>query len=240
VAAPLTFQYKFSDLEISSTRIEKLIGFDPGTAPEPIPELIGTALNKTEGLTDIRGNYLVLDHNLTAARSRQSISINSHSFNTGKIVTTYIRGSEHFLFFIVTAGKGIELESQRFLHGTEPLLGYIYDVIGSLTVESALEKFLIRIEEDFMNAELKTTNPYSPGYCGWPVSDQQKLFALFGDKNCGIRLSETCLMDPIKSVSGIIGIGRNIKKQPYSCEICDAKNCLYRDRKSDSVIFKRK
>lgn len=231
MAPPITFQYKFCDLEISSGRIERLIGFDPGTAPEPIPELISTALNNAVGLTDIRGNYLVINHNNTATRPRQSININSHCFNTGKIVTSFIRESEHFLFFIVTAGKGIELESQRFLHGTEPLLGYIYDVIGSLTVETALEKFLYKIEEDFIKTELKTTNPYSPGYCGWPISDQTKLFALFSDKNCGIRLSETCLMDPIKSISGIIGIGKNIKKQPYSCAICDAKNCLYRDKK---------
>ncbi len=231
MAAPLKFQYKFSDLEISSTRIEKLIGFDPGTAPEPIPELINTALNNSSDLTDIRGNCVVLDYNMTATRPMQSISVNSHTFNTGKIVTSYIRNSEHFLFFIVTAGKGIELESQRLLHGTDPLLGYIYDVIGSVTVESALEKFLGKMEGDFIKTELKTTNPYSPGYCGWPVSDQQKLFALFGDKNCGIRLSETCLMDPIKSISGIIGIGKNVTKQPYSCAICDAKNCLYRDKK---------
>jgi Vitamin B12 dependent methionine synthase, activation domain len=231
VAAPLTFQYKFTDLEISSTRIEKLIGFDPGTAPEPIPELIDTALNNAAELTEIRGTYVTHIHNMPTTRTKQSISINSHSFNTGKIVTSYIRESEQFLFFIVTAGKGIEMEAQKFLHGTEPLLGYIYDVIGSVTVESALEKFLARMEEDFMKAELRTTNPYSPGYCGWPVSDQRKLFDLFGNKNCGITLSETCLMDPIKSVSGIIGIGKNVTKQPYSCTICDAKNCLYRDKK---------
>jgi hypothetical protein len=231
VATPVTFQYKFCDLEISSGRIERLIGFDPGTAPEPIPELISTALNNAIGLTDIRGNYLVLNNNISATRHRHSISINSHHFNTGKIVTSFIRESEQFLFFIVTAGKGIELESQKFLHGAEPLLGYIYDVLGSLTVESALEKFLLSREKDFMKAELKTTNPYSPGYCGWPVSDQRQLFALFEDKNCGIRLSETCLMDPIKSISGIIGIGKDVKKQPYSCALCDANNCLYRDKK---------
>jgi len=231
VAAPLTFQYKFTDLEISSARIEKLIGFDPGTAPEPIPELINIALNNAAELTEIRGSYVIHVHNMPETRPRQSININSHSFNTGKIVTSFIKESEQFLFFIATAGKGIELESHKFLHGTEPLLGYIYDVIGSVTVESALGKFLFRMEEDFKKSELKTTNPYSPGYCGWPVSDQVKLFELFGDKNCGIRLSETCLMDPIKSISGIIGVGKNIKKKPYSCEICDAKNCLYRDKK---------
>jgi hypothetical protein len=231
VAAPVIFQFNFSDLEISSGRIERLIGFDPGTAPEPIPELINIALNNAIGLTDIRGNYLTVNQDVTDSRPGKSIIINGHCFNTGKIVTSFLRKSEQFLFFIVTAGKGIELESRKFLNRSEPLLGYIYDVLGSLTVESALEKFLSKMEEDFMKDALKTTNPYSPGYCGWPVSDQRQLFALFGEKKCGIWLSETCLMDPIKSISGIIGIGKEVKKQPYSCAICDANNCLYRDRK---------
>ena len=229
MAAPVTFQYKFSDLEISAGQIEKLIGFDPGTAPEPIPDLISTSLAAAPEITDIRGSWLIAGHNKLAARA--SISVNGHCFNTGKIVTSYIGSSEQFLFFIVTAGKQIEMRSQKLLHGTDPLAGYIYDVIGSLTVESALGKFLASIEEDFLKNGLKTTNPYSPGYCGWPVSDQQELFKLFGNENCGITLSETCLMNPIKSISGVIGIGKNVKKHPYSCAICDSKNCLYRDKK---------
>jgi len=232
VATPVTFQYKFSDLEIDSPQIERLIGFDTGTAPEPIPEMISSALIAAEEITDIRGNYIITDGQ-SADHGRDSISINSHSFHTGKIVTGFINESEHFLLFIVTAGKGIELQSKKFLQGNDPLLGYIFDVLGSLTVESALDKFLKNTEADFLQTGLKTTNPYSPGYCGWPVSDQQKLFSLFDEENCGITLSESCLMDPIKSISGIIGIGANITKQPYSCTICDSKNCLYRNRKTN-------
>jgi hypothetical protein len=230
VNIPVTFKYNFSDLNIEAARIEKLIGYDPGSSPDPIPEVIADVLNSAEEITDIKGKYLLMD-DYSASTSLESIRINDHCFHTGKIVTSFIHKSEKFLFFIVTAGKDIELQSQQFLHGNDPLLGYIYDVLGSLTVESATEKFLQNIEERFLKIGLKISNPYSPGYCGWPVSDQQKLFTLFGDDTCDIKLSETCLMDPIKSISGIIGIGKNVKKQPYSCSICDAKNCIYRDKK---------
>jgi hypothetical protein len=230
VNTPVTFKYNFSELNIGTTQIEKLIGYDPGTAPEPIPDLIKTVLNAAEEYTDIKGKYLITD-GYSDDNSRESIRINGQDFNTGKIVITYIRKSEQFVFFIVTAGKEVELQSHKYLHGNDPLLGYIFDVFGSLTVESAVGKFQLDLEEHFRKVGLKTTNPYSPGYCGWPVSDQQKLFTLFGNDTCGIRLSETCLMDPIKSISGIIGVGKNVKKQPYSCTICDIKNCLYQDKK---------
>lgn len=38
------------------------------------------------------------------------------------------------------------------------------------------------------------------------------------------------MTNPIKTVSGIIGIGKNVEKQPNNCDICDAKNCIYRNK----------
>ena len=88
------------------------------------------------------------------------------------------------------------------------------------------------LEAVMKEAGFSITNRYSPGSCGWPVSDQQLLFSLFPDKYCGISLSDSSLMDPLKSVSGIIGIGRNVKKTAYTCDICDIENCMYRYRKT--------
>jgi len=58
----------------------------------------------------------------------------------------------------------------------------------------------------------------------------KKLFSLFPDKPCNVTLSENCMTNPIKTVSGIIGIGKNVEKQPNNCDICDAKNCIYRNK----------
>lgn len=226
---PKTVTYQFSDLNIGSGQIEKIIGYDPGTAPEPIPELINSALKSAEEYAEIKGVYLITG-DYTIIKSKALIQANGYFFRTGKIVTNYISKAEQFVFFIMTAGKGIEIQSQKYLSGADPLLGYIFDVIGSITVETGVEKTLKDIEEKYLQEGLMTSNPYSPGYCGWPVTDQQKLFALFNYNTCGIKLSDTCLMDPIKSISGIIGVGKNVKKQPYSCTICDLKNCIYRDK----------
>ncbi|MCK7538940.1 MAG: hypothetical protein MZV63_52410 [Marinilabiliales bacterium] len=46
------------------------------------------------------------------------------------------------------------------------------------------------------------TNRFSPGYCGWDVAEQHKLFSFFKDNFCGITLTESALMNPVKSVSG--------------------------------------
>ena len=47
-------------------------------------------------------------------------------------------------------------------------------------------------------------------------------------------------MDPVKSVSGFIGIGEHVKYNPYTCRLCDMKDCIYRRRqglRSSTICF---
>lgn len=48
---------------------------------------------------------------------------------------------------------------------------------------------------------------YSPGYCGWHVSGQRALFAALRPEEIDLRLRESCLMEPLKSISGVIAGG---------------------------------
>ena len=86
----------------------------------------------------------------------------------------------------------------------------------------------MNLQMEMISGGKKITNRYSPGYCGWDVAEQHKLFQLIPDNFCGVRLNESSLMNPEKSVSGIIGIGENVKYNPYTCRICDMKDCIYR------------
>jgi len=74
--------------------------------------------------------------------------------------------------------------------------------------------------------------PYSPGYCGWKVAEQSKLFKMFPADFCNIGLTESMMMDPVKSISGIIGVGRDVKFDAYTCNLCNSLNCLYKNLKS--------
>jgi len=73
----------------------------------------------------------------------------------------------------------------------------------------------------------KSPDLFSPGYCNWSMAEQQKLFSLLPPGFCGIQLSPSSLMHPIKSVSGIIGIGTSCKQKGYQCEWCNDKDCIY-------------
>ncbi len=134
--------------------------------------------------------------------------------------------------FIGTCGKEVENYSRQLMKEGHTLEGYIVDLIGSEIAENIAEYIHNEVEKDMASQGLKITNRYSPGYCKWPVSDQQQLFRLLGESNCGVNLTDSSLMIPVKSVSGIIGIGQEVENAGYSCDICETDHCIYRDKKS--------
>jgi hypothetical protein len=121
--------------------------------------------------------------------------------------------------------------SRRSMKEGDLLRGYVYDVIGSEVVENAVDRMQGELKKTAAAEGQMITNRFSPGYCGWDVAEQHKLFSFFKNNFCAITLTDSALMDPVKSVSGLIGIGRDVNYISYQCHICDNKNCIYRNRK---------
>lgn len=143
-------------------------------------------------------------------------------------VCGYLRDSELAALFLCTAGSYFTDESRAFNERDEILEAYIVDAMGSCSVENAMNRIQELLGREMEARGLHISNRYSPGYCNWPLADQKNLFALMKGQPTPVTLSESCLMSPIKSVSGIIGIGEKVKKREYGCAICNNINCIYR------------
>jgi hypothetical protein len=225
---PVNYNYRFDDLPVTAQLLEKQVGYGEAEAPDVIGEIIEGIIRDAPLHTEIRGGYVIIDD--FEFIDRTNIRVNDIEFNSGKIITGSLKKSEKIALFLMTAGKGIEMWSRKMIRDGDPLSGYIIDLLGSETVESATDLMQGDLEMKMKDRGSRITNRYSPGYCGWLVQEQQKLFSLFPENFCDISLSKSSLMIPIKSVSGIIGIGKDVRKTAYSCNICDMENCIYRDR----------
>ena len=217
-----TFQFDFRDLKLTVDQIERVMGYSEGESHETIFEIVSSLLNEAETLCNLRAEYRIFD-TISFSEAEKTIIINDVIFNIGKIIYGQIKKSDSAALFICTAGEKLGLRSRRAMKEGDLLEGYVYDVIGSEAVEAATDLMQADMESKF-----RITNRFSPGYCGWNVVEQHKLFSLLPENYCGIRLTDSALMDPVKSVSGIIGIGENVKRLPYTCNLCDMKDCLYR------------
>lgn len=220
------FKYSFEELGVVSGDIEELMGFETENVPESFSELIEIALNRATEICTIRGGYKIFNQNETEI-GKETIRICDEIFNPAKIITTQFKNASSFALFLCTAGPEITQHAKDTSTNGDPLLGYIFDVIGSVTVEKATDKIQHSLELEIQKTGLKISDRFSPGYCDWSVAEQQKLFSLLPENFCGVTLSESSLMWPIKSVSGIIAIGKHMKQIGYQCRWCTEKNCLY-------------
>ncbi|MCK4750850.1 MAG: methionine synthase, partial [Bacteroidales bacterium] len=171
----------------------------------------------------------------SSSASGDEIAIEGMRFGTGSIIRNMLRGAEEYAFFIATAGPGPEELSASLINDGQYLEGYIVDLIGSALVELVADQIQDHIKEMADSRGMNITNRYSPGHCSWDVNEQKKLFDQFPKGFCGIALSDTSLMSPIKSVSGVIGLGSSVSFREYTCEICSMKDCIFRQPKIESL-----
>lgn len=224
-----TFQFDFSDLKLTVEQIERAMGYPEGESHEAIYDIIVRVMKEAEAICDLKAEYRIFE-NIAFDIDNKNVSVGQLTFNIGKIIYGQIRKAGSLAVFTCTAGKGIGERSRRAMKESDLLEGFIYDVIGSEAVEAAADLMQNELEEAMSGEGRRITNRFSPGYCGWDVSEQHKLFSLLPANFCGVSLTGSALMDPIKSVSGIIGIGPDVRRMPYTCNLCDMKNCIYRKK----------
>ena len=184
-------------------------------------------VDELENIANIHGGYIIYDE-VVIDKDKGSIHIEKKQINPGKKVCGYMNSADKIAVFVCTAGSGFSSYSNKYNHSGDYLKGFIVDTLGSLVVEKSMDLIQQKLEDEFLPLNLQITNRYSPGYCNWPTNDQQQLFSLLPENPCNIQLMDSSLMIPIKSVSGIIGIGKEAKKRAYACSVCNDKNCVYR------------
>lgn len=216
-----------SQFTVSPDRVLKSLGMKHSNADDYLLELIDKLSIKCIKLAKPRAGFSLFS-NPEFDKINYNLSIKGNHFKLGKIVTSMLKKSEAVIFFAVTVGHNLEAFSNQQMKDGNALEGLIIDLVGSELAESATDFLYDSLQKQITKKGYSLSNRYSPGYCNWPVSDQHKLFELLSDVNCGIKLNSAALMTPIKSVSGIIGVGKELKRVDYKCRLCDDKDCILR------------
>jgi hypothetical protein len=138
--------------------------------------------------------------------------------------------------FAVTLGDKVSGRIETLFGGNDFALGYVLDTVASEAAEVAADRLEKEYERyltgvgawDASSAHLR----YSPGYCGWHISGQKKLFDRLRPGEIGIDLNSSCLMQPLKSISGVMVSGpREIhlfnNNYPF-CAACATLSCRKR------------
>jgi hypothetical protein len=144
--------------------------------------------------------------------------------------------AEALTLFAVTLGASLSDRASALFDDGKAALGATLDAAASEGTELAgvyLDGMVLADARGDGGADAASRIlRYSPGYCGWNLTGQRALFAALGPEEIGIHLTDSCLMEPVKSISGVMVMGpADIHRftDDYSfCSACPTHDCRRR------------
>ncbi|MDP2919652.1 MAG: vitamin B12 dependent-methionine synthase activation domain-containing protein [Dehalococcoidia bacterium] len=120
---------------------------------------------------------------------------------------------------ICTCGREID---KWVVPANDVMRGYCLETIKTFAVGAAIQFIASHLKETYAPGQLSHMNPGEFG--DWPITQQRPLFSIFGDteKLIGVTLTDSYMMKPLKSRSGIYFAN---EEGFESCQFCPVKKC---------------
>jgi hypothetical protein len=218
---------RFDRVQPDREQICRLVGLQPGRDNHRRwYDQVNQMLAELPRLMRPRGLFRV--DQVTGLEPRRVVLASGAAFEGA--VGAFLQHSTRIATFVVTIGSALERLSRAWLRAGRVMQGTVADAIASEAAEATAQRLKGEVRAWAQARGLEITPPYSPGYCGMNLRQQVPLFASLPTQQINVRITPSCLMLPIKSVSGLIGIGPADKVSPagYPCEACDHPDCVQR------------
>ncbi len=220
------------DIEINTKNVCRYLGYLAHRQPMArVSSLVEEYAEEAYHLIDPLYSYVVRDVELV---------LDSHSFVEGsdnllsrlivfesEVVARLLNECCRVGVFAVTIGGHLEDMVNQLVEDGLMLQAFVLDAIGSDAVEKVADFVEGVIQEKASADGLVTSRRFSPGYCDWDLSQQGSVFRAVRGDSIGIYLTESYLMIPQKSITGIIGIGPldgNVRGY-NPCNTCNKCDC---------------
>jgi len=226
--------FPLESLEPVAEAVYEALGLSPGARPSARSAgLLPRALESFRELAEPRG----MERRLRAAEFAAVFHGQGRNAPRTPLLQIFPRASRLHLFAF-TLGEKLSTEIRRLFAGEDFALAAVLDAIASQAADHAG-----RLAEEWAAGEEAATGRaggapvarlYSPGYCGWHISGQKRLFAALEPERIGMRLNESFLMTPLKSISGVLVAGpaaiHRVEPTYPFCAQCKTPTC--RERKA--------
>lgn len=180
-----------------------LLGIPPGRGGERFERLLGEALATLESLASPVGCWTDVE-----AGAFGQIYAGDGRNGSPAPLETVLAGARRLALFVVTLGLAVSRRIEDLFGAGDPASGAVLDAAASAAAERAADQLETAWAASWSSADPGLeTRRYSPGYCGWDLTGQRALLAAVGALRVGVSLNASCLMTPLKSVSGVMVAG---------------------------------
>ena len=195
-----------------------------GPASAEMMRLYQEAIAKAKELAEPVALYEVFD--VQAVQDDALLLANGYALRSRLVVTQLARAAQ-VAVALCTIGPRLEAEASRAFAAGQGVMGFLYDSAGSLAVSHVARTVVQHIQEMAARRGQQASFPISPGSADCTLEDQKVVFDLLPAERIGVRLTDTFLMVPLKSVSLLIGLGHGL---PTAHDLAQCHFCARRDK----------
>jgi len=165
-------------------------------------------------------------------RGRDTVTLQGVTF-TSPALRANLDGVQRAFPYVATCGKEV---GQVELAAGDLLKQYWLETIKGDLLRCSIRHLNAHMDSRYALSKTSTMNPGSGDATVWPIEQQRLLFSLLGNVEdlIGVTLTESFLMIPNKSVSGIrFPTDRDFR----SCQLCHRENCPSRSAPFDQAMW---
>ncbi len=213
-----------TEIALNLKEVLRYLGYKEKMADTETEDLILKIYNETGSEINLSACFTMCDISL------EGETINFEGFSVcSKSLSKNLMNCEKCVIFCATAGSGVDRIISKYSR-ISPARAVIAQAVGTSIIEEWCNLLCKRIESKLKSDKLYLRPRFSAGYGDFSLEHQRDIFNLLTpSKHIGVSLTESLMMTPSKSVSGIIGISKENKNcTPSGCESCKMRKvCEY-------------
>ncbi len=144
-------------------------------------------------------------------------------------LSTNLKDCEKIVLFAATLGIGADHLIHRYSR-LEMSRAVMLQAAAAAMIESYCDEICTALRSSYEAQGWYLRPRFSPGYGDFPLECQEPLLTgLEAGKRIGIKLTDSFLMMPSKSVTAVMGLSKTPRTcDVRGCEVCEKKDCTYR------------
>jgi hypothetical protein len=201
---------------------------EPGRVSQGIIATAQKVLEEAQALLAPVAMYTVLP---VRDFHHQTVVLDGDIAFEGPLVARALAGATQIALAVCTIGPALEERTSALFATGDSLRALALDGAGTGALGEVSRMLVGRIRDEASARRLGSGMRASPGQEGWSIWQQRVFFGLIPAGEIGVRLTESCLMLPCKSVSFVIGFGAEMRPDAVTCDFCSKrKRCHWRVR----------
>lgn len=199
----------------------RYLGYKGNTPDEQIAELVDNCLAELSHISTPRSLYKLCEVERGDSLLIATIATTSAS------LARHLDGCDRAVIFAATLGSDVDLLLRRSSL-TDMSRTVVLQAAATALLEQYCDEVCGELSSSLLGDGLLLRPRFSPGYGDLALDCQRDILAILACSRIGLASTDSLMLTPSKSVTAIIGAGREPFCHRGGCESCGKTDCNFR------------